>query len=318
MKTSPIAAAERAPLAALHAFARVAHHGSFTRAAVELGVSASALSQTLRALEAGLGVRLLNRTTRRVGLTELGAQLLERTAPALAEIEQSLAGLHAARGKPAGTLRLNLPRIALELLVQPHLAEFHRRYPEVRLELWVDDGLADLVGGGFDAGIRLGERLQQDMIAVPLGGAIRMATVGSPAYFRQHPPPRRPAELHGHACLLNRYVSRGNLYRWEYTVDGRDLELDVDGPLISNDLDAVREAARQGLGLAHLMDCCVAEDLRAGRLVQVLAEYCPPFAGFHLYTTSRRQMPPKLRVFIDFLKERLNAGTSVGGRRAKP
>lgn len=298
-------------LAALNAFAAVARHGSFTRAADALGVSPSALSQTLRSFEAALGVRLLNRTTRSVAPTEAGSTLLARAAPALAEIDRALTGVRETAGKPAGTLRINLPRIVLQHVIAPQLASFHVRYPDVRLDLTVDDGLADLVGGHFDAGIRLGERLQQDMIAVPLGPPQRLVTVGSPAYFKRHPPPTRVEDLRAHACLRNRFVSRGTLYRWEYTVQGRDLEIEVEGPLIANDADALLDAARRGLGLAHLLEVSVAEDLRRGRLVAVLESFCPPFPGFHLYTTSRRQMPPKLRVFIDHLKAALQPAASA-------
>lgn len=197
---------EPAQLPALMAFACVARHGSFTRAAAETGVTASALSQTIRSLEAQLNVRLLNRTTRRVALTEAGAQFLASVNPALTTLEAAFKALDEARDQPAGTLRINLPRVASELLVLPHLAEFTRRYPQIGLDLTLDDGFADVIGEGFDAGIRLGERVAQDMVAVPLGGEIRMVVAGSPAYFERHATPATPADLAGHDCLRYRFL----------------------------------------------------------------------------------------------------------------
>jgi len=296
-------------LPAVAAFARVAQRASFTRAAAELGVSPSALSQTVRTLEARLGVRLLNRTTRRVGVTEAGALFLQRVLPALEQLGAAFTELDELRGKPAGTLRLSVPRLAMRTILTPLLGEFCRRYPEIRLDLVADDRFVDLVGENYDAGLRLGESLAQDMIAVRATREQRVAVVGSPAYFRHNPAPREPADLHGHACMRFRFSS-GLIYRWEFGRDGQEFDIDVDGPLICNDNALMIAAAKQGLGLAHLMEDLVREDIRCGALVRVLEDWCPPFPGFYLYYPrlpgSRAQMPLKLRVFIDFLQERLD------------
>lgn len=292
-------------LPAVAAFARVAQHASFTRAAAELGVSPSALSQTVRLLEERLGMRLLNRTTRRVGVTEAGAVFLQRVLPALEQLGAAFSELDELRGKPAGTLRISLPRLALATLIAPLLEEFCRAYPEVRLETIADDRFVDLVGEGYDAGIRLGERLAQDMIAVRATREQRAAVVGSPDYFRRNPSPMVPADLHEHPCMRFRFSS-GVLYRWEFGRDGQDFEIDVDGPLICNDNALMIQAAKQGLGLTHVMEDLVRGELERGELVRVLEDWCPPFAGFYLYYPSRAQMPLKLRVFIDFVQARLD------------
>ncbi|HWY23464.1 MAG TPA: LysR family transcriptional regulator [Nevskia sp.] len=291
-------------LPAVAAFARVAQRASFTRAAAELGVSPSALSQTVRTLEARLGMRLLNRTTRRVGVTEAGAMFLQRVLPALEQLGAAFSELDELRGKPAGTLRLSLPRLAMRTLLTPLVGEFCRRYPEIRLDLMADDRFVDLVGEGYDAGIRLGESLAQDMIAVRATREQRIAVVGSPEYFRDNPVPQAPADLHEHPCIRFRFSS-GVIYRWEFGRDGQEFDIDVDGPLICNDNALMIAAAKQGLGLAHVMEDLVREDLRSGALVRVLEDWCPPFPGLYLYYPSRAQMPLKLRVFIDFLQERL-------------
>jgi DNA-binding transcriptional LysR family regulator len=291
-------------LPAVAAFARVAQRSSFTRAAAELGVSPSALSQTVRALETRLGMRLLNRTTRRVGVTEAGAMFLQRVLPALEQLGTAFSALDELRGKPAGTLRISLPRLAMSTIIAPLLGDFCRAYPEVRLDLVADDRFVDLVGEGYDAGIRLGERLAQDMIAVRATGEQRQAVVGSPDYFRRHPPPREPAELHRHACIRFRFSS-GVIYRWEFGRDGQDFEIDVDGPLICNDNRLMIAAARQGLGLALLMEDLIRPELESGALLPVLDDWCAPFPGFYIYYPSRAQIPLKLRVFIDFVQARL-------------
>ncbi|WP_363799761.1 LysR family transcriptional regulator [Lysobacter firmicutimachus] len=293
------------PLPAVLAFARVAHCGSFTRAAAELEVSPSALSQTVRALEARLGVRLLNRTTRRVGLTEHGARFLEQIAPALAQIEAAFDDLDAVRDRPTGRLRINTGRTALKILVEPHLPAFLARYPELEVELFVDDTLADLVEGGFDAGIRLGETLARDMVAVPVGGAQRQVVVAAPAYFARRPAPRTPQDLVGHDCIRLRLPGSRRLHPFEFHSDGRDVAVEVQGRLILNEGGAILDAARAGLGLAQLFEPIARQDLRAGRLVEVLQDYLPPFPGFYVYYPARRQLPPKLRVFVDFLREAL-------------
>lgn len=291
-------------LPAVAAFARVAQRASFTRAAAELGVSPSALSQTVRTLETRLGIRLLNRTTRRVGVSEAGALFLQRVLPALEQLGAAFTELDELRGKPAGTLRLSVPRLAMRTILTPLLGEFCRRYPEIRLDVVADDRFVDLVGENYDAGLRLGESLAQDMIAVRATREQRAAVVGSPQYFRDNPRPRQPSDLHEHSCIRFRFSS-GVIYRWEFGHDGQEFDIDVDGPLICNDNALMIAAAKQGLGLAHVMEDLVREDVLRGALVRVLEDWCPPFPGFYLYYPSRAQMPLKLRVFIDFLQERL-------------
>lgn len=290
------------PLPAVVAFARVAHHASFTRAADDLGVSPSALSQTVRALEASMGVRLLHRTTRRVGLTEHGARFLERVRGGLAQIEAAFEDLDSVREVPAGTLRVNVPRIAAELLVMPHLPAFLARYPQVQVELFVEPALADLVAGGFDAGIRLGECLARDMIAVPIGPLERQVVVATADYFAAHGEPQTPADLVEHACIVHRR-SNGRLMPWEFTRDGRDFEVAVEGRLVFNDAALVHAAVREGMGMAQGFAAVMAQDVASGRLRCVLQDWQQPFAGFHLYYPAREQMAPKLRVFIDHLRQ---------------
>lgn len=289
------------PLPAVVAFARVAHHASFTRAASELEVSTSALSQTVRALEARLGVRLLNRTTRRVGLTEQGERFLEQIAPGLQQIDAAFQDLDFLRDRPAGHLRINLPRIAADQLVMPRLPAFLARYPEVQVELFIDPSLADLVAGGFDAGIRLGECLARDMIALPIGPLQRQVIVATPGYFRSHGQPRLPSELVGHECIRYRRSS-GRLMLWEFTRDGRDFEVEVDGRLIANDSEVALRMAREGLGLVQVFESQAAADLAAGTLLRVLDDWQQPFPGFHIYYPAREHLPPKLRVFVEHLR----------------
>lgn len=294
------------PLPCVVAFLRVAHHQSFTRAAADLGVSPSALSQTVRALETQLGVRLLNRTTRRVGLTEQGARFLDRVRPGLEQIDAAFEDLDHARDRPAGRLRINLPYIAADRLVMPRLSEFRARYPDVQVELFVDPALADIVDGGFDAGIRLGESLQKDMVALPVGAPLRQVVVGAPAYFAAHSPPKTPQDLVDHDCIRHRRTS-GRLMAWEFTRKRRDFEVQVDGSLVFNDAYLSLDAARAGLGLAQVFEVSVLDDVAAGRLVRVLDDWQAPFAGFHIYYPARQHLPPKLRVFVDFLRAELVA-----------
>ncbi|MDL5367681.1 LysR family transcriptional regulator [Xanthomonas sp. NCPPB 2654] len=289
------------PLPAVVAFARVAHHASFTRAANELGVSASALSQTVRALEAQLGVRLLHRTTRRVALSEHGARFLERVRPGLAQIEAAFLDLDMVRERPAGRLRITLPRVVADQLVMPWLPAFLARYPQIEVELCVDAALVDVVAEGFDAGIRLGECLARDMIAVPLGPMQRQVIVAAPSYFRRHPLPQTPADLVDHDCIVHR-MSNGRRMAWEFTRDGRDFEVEVSGTLVFNDSGLTHAAALAGLGLAQGFESVVAADVAAGRLVRVLDDWQQPFAGFYLYYPAREHLAPKLRVFIDHLR----------------
>jgi DNA-binding transcriptional LysR family regulator len=304
--SAPVSAYPVGPeqLPAVAAFARVAQLASFSKAAAALGVSPSALSQTVRALEARLGIRLLNRTTRRVGVTEAGALFLQRVLPALEQFAAAFSELDELRGKPTGTLRISLPRTAMTTIVLPLLRDFCAAYPQIRLDLIADDRFVDLIGEGFDAGIRLGERLAQDMIAVRATREQRSAVVGSPEYFERNPRPLEPADLHRHRCMRFRFSS-GVIYRWEFGRAGQEFDIDVDGPLICNDNALMHAAAKQGVGLAHLMDDQVREDLTSGALVRVLEDWCPSFPGFYLYYPSRAQMPLKLRVLVDFVAARL-------------
>lgn len=290
-------------LPAAAAFACVARHASFSRAAEELDVSPSALSQAVRALEQRLGVRLLNRTTRRVGLTEHGARFLEQLRPGLAQIDTAFEELEAVRERPVGQLRINLPRVVAKRLVLPRLPAFVARYPEVSVELFVEAAFTDLVAEGFDAGIRLGESLARDMVALPIGPKYRQVVVGAPDYFRGRAAPATPEDLIGHDCIRYRR-GNGRLYRWEFTRDGRDFDIEVQGRLVFNDSSLSRIAALDGLGLAQLFESEVAADVAAGRLLRVLDDWQQPFDGFYIYYPARERLPPKLRVFVDFLRER--------------
>lgn len=300
---------------ALRAFHTIALHGSFTRAAAELEVTPSALSQTMRQLEQRLGARLLQRSTRKVGLTEAGRLFLERIGPALAEIDGAVEALRQHGDHPAGTLRITASHSLLDQLLAPMLADFLRAYPDVTLDLIADNALTDLVADGVDAGIRLGERLARDVVALPLGGPLRAVVVGAPAYFARHGRPQHPRELQQHVCARFRYRSSGAIYRWEFAQRSRArkggapahrwFEIDVGGPLIANELSLPIQAALDGLLLVHTLEPIVREHVAAGRLQTVLDAWLPPFDGFYLYYPSRLQVPPKLRVFIDFLRERL-------------
>ncbi|TPG50256.1 LysR family transcriptional regulator [Rhodanobacter glycinis] len=315
---------------ALRAFHTIARHGSFTRAAAELEVTPSALSQAMRQLEQRMGVRLLQRSTRKVGLTEAGRQFLERIGPALAEIDGAVEALRQHGDHPAGTLRITAPHSLLDQLLAPMLADFLRACPDVTLDLIADNALTDLVADGVDAGIRLGERLARDVVALPLGGPLRAVVAGAPAYFARHGRPQHPRELQQHVCARFRYRSSGAIYRWEFA-DGsradksrpdksrahkvstgksgatahRWFEIDVNGPLITNEPSLPIRAALDGLLLVHMLEPMVREHIAAGRLQTVLDAWLPPFDGFYLYYPSRLQVPPKLRAFIDFLRERL-------------
>lgn len=289
---------------AIAAFARVAHHASFTRAAAELGVSPSALSQTVRTLEGRLGARLLDRSTRRVGVTEIGRRFLSDARLGLTALESAIDAVNESRDRPAGLLRLNLSRTAADILVMPHLIAFNDAFPDITLEMNCDNALIDLVGNGFDAGIRLGENLAQDVVAIPLGGRQRIATVAAPRYLEGRTPPRTPDDLKGHRCLNARLG--GSIYRWEFSHKGRDFDIETTGPLLTNDGDILLAAVRAGAGIACAFEVQVQDDIAAGRLVPLLKAWWPSFPGFYLYYPSRVHMPRKLRVFIDFMQQRLN------------
>ncbi len=293
----------RSQLSQLAVLAAVAAHGSFRGAAKELAIAPSAVSHAVAALEVSLGVRLLARTTRSVAPTEAGQRLLERLAPALAEISDALGAAVDASERPAGLLRISTPLIAAQFVLAPRLGEFSRAYPDITLDLCIDNGFTDIVSGGFDAGIRLGDNLEADMVAVRISGDLRAAIVAAPAYFAHAAVPLHPRDLAGHRCLCQRFPN-GRIYRWEFEQGRQMLEIGVDGPLIANDDRIVLAAALDGGGLAYMFEDIVADLVAEGRLVRVLEDWCPPFAGLHLYYPSRRQMRLALRAFIDFYRLR--------------
>ena len=290
-----------ADLNELAAFAAVARLRSFRQVALERGVSASALSHALRTLEERLGVRLLNRTTRSVTPTEAGRQLLARLAPAMREIDDALLDLSALQDVPAGKLRLNVPRPAARLLLAPMLAGFVARYPRVQVDVVTDDGMIDIVRDGFDAGIRFGEQVAADMIAVPVGGPQPFVVVGSPAYLAAHGAPATPRDLLAHACIGRRFPS-GRQYAWEFEQDGEGVSIAVGGPLVFDDDELMLRAARDGAGLAYVYEADARADIAAGRLVSVLERCLPPPSRYFLYYPGRRQMPAVLRAFVDMLR----------------
>jgi DNA-binding transcriptional LysR family regulator len=292
-------------LSGLSVLLLVAEKRSFTAAAAELRVTPSAISQTISALEQRLGVRLLQRTTRNVGVTEAGARLLARLKPAMAEVRASFEALDELRDRPAGTLRLNVPHIGSKYVLEPILAAFLAAYPEIRIDVAAEDGFVDIVAEGFDAGIRLGETVDRGMIGVRISEDHRVAVVGSPAYFSVRGKPKHPRDLVAHECINYRARSSGQVYRWEFTEKGKDFDIAVDGRLVCNEVDLMVRAAVDGIGLAHAIEATVRTEIDDGRLVRVLDAFCPPFPGFFLYYPSRAHIPPKLRVFIDFLRARV-------------
>lgn len=302
-------------LPALAHFAQIARAGSFTRAASALGVSPSALSQSVRALERKLDARLLHRTTRSVSLTEEGRRLLEQVAPALQAVEHAVQAIDDTRGRPSGEIRINTSRFAARCLVEPHLREFRRRHPDVRLELVLDDGIGDIVGEGCDAGIRLGESLTPGMVAVPITPRVRMAVVGSPEYFARFPVPGTPADLPGHDCVRFRLTTSAGILPWSFTEPGdapREFEFEPQGGYVVNDDDAMLRAALLGSGLVQHMELAVRPHLADGSLVEVLRPWSAPFPGFHLYVPTRAQMPARMRALIDFLVEKREAMAAGG------
>lgn len=291
--------------AELKAFVAVVERASFARAAEHLGLSPSALSQTIRLLEARLGVRLLNRTTRSVGLTAAGAQLHERMAPLIRAMDEAVAEASAAAGQTAGTLRINTLGMAARQVIAPRLARFHRSHPDVVLDIVVDDALSDIVAGRFDAGIRVGGRLEKDMIAVRLTPDVKMIAVASPDYLARRGTPRSPADLHNHACINWRLQADGRLYRWEFEKKGKRLELAAQGPLTTNQAHVGAAAALQGLGILYAFDRdMIDEALAHGRLIQVLADWSVTRPGLFLYYPNRRHPQAALGAFIDCLLDR--------------
>jgi DNA-binding transcriptional LysR family regulator len=285
----------------LMAFAAVAERRSFRRAAVDLGITASAISHRIRALEERLGIRVLNRTTRSVALTPAGERLLARLQPAFAGLEAAVEEVNDFRDSPAGTLRLNAPHVAIEVVLAPLLQPFLAAYPQISLEIAANDSLVDIVADGFDAGIRFGERLQRDMIAVNIGPHQRDAAIASPLYFERHPKPNTPYDLRDHACIRYRFPS-GIPYAWEFEKNGEAVEIEVDGPLTLDSQRASIRAALDGIGIAYTFESLVMPLIEQGRLVRVLEDWCPVYPGLFLYYTSRKQMPAALRAFIDFVR----------------
>lgn len=285
----------------LAALLAVADKRSFTAAAAELRVSPSAISQTIRALEARVGVRLLSRTTRRVGLTEAGSRFIARLKPAVLGVREAFDALGELRDRPAGVLRLTLSRLAYDQVLAPRLPEFLAAYPDIELELSIDDAFTDIVAQGFDAGLRIGESVERDMVGVRVSADLRIAVVATPAYFASRGKPRHPRELHAHDCILYRRRSTGVVPGWEFTEGGKDFEIAVNGRVQVNDGEVMLSAALAGLGVAYLMESSVVQHLAERRLVRVLDTFCPPFPGFFLYYPSRTHLAPKLQALVTFL-----------------
>jgi DNA-binding transcriptional LysR family regulator len=289
----------------LAAFALVAKERSFTRAAARLGVSPSALSQIIRALEERLGLRLLTRTTRSVAPTNAGERLLQTIAPRFEEIETELAALSELRDKPAGNIRITASERPAITILAPALARLLPEYPDIHVEVVIDYGLKDIVAERFDAGVRLGEQLAKDMIAVRIGPDLRMAVFGSPAYFKQYPRPRTPQDLTRHRCINLRLPPYSAILAWEFEKDGRELKVQVDGPLVFNNRAMRLHAALAGLGLACMPeDEEIATHIAEGRLIRVLGDWCAPFPGYHLYYPSRKHTSPAFALLVDALRYR--------------
>jgi len=286
----------------LSIFMVVARERSFTRAAAKLGISQPALSRSMRQLEERLGVRLLARTTRSVSPTEAGSRLLNVIGPRFEEIDTELALLSEFRDKPAGKLRITAGEHAAISVLQPVLKQLIPAHPDLHIEVIVDYGLTDIVAENFDAGVRLGGQVAKDMIAVRIGPDMRMAVVGSPAYFRQHPHPTTPHELTEHNCITIRLPTYGGIFAWEFEKDGQELRVRVEGQLVFNNVAMRLDAALQGLGLAYMPEDLVASHIADGRLVRVLSDWCEPFSGYHLYYPSRRQSSPAFTLLRDALR----------------
>ena len=294
----------REELVDLNAFMTVAEAQSFTRAAAKLGTSQSALSYTIRRLEDRLGVRLLSRTTRRVAPTEAGERLLKTLIPALEDIGAELAALGGLRDTPAGTIRITTSEHAAHAVLWPVLERLLPDYPDIKVEIVVDYGLTDIVAERYDAGVRIGEQVAKDMVAVRIGPDLRMAVVGAPAYFATHPKPATPQDLAQHRCINLRLPTAGGLYAWELEQAGRELRVRVDGQLAFNNVGMILRAAAAGFGLACVLEDHVAALVAEGRLVRVLEDWCPPFAGYHLYYPSRRQQSAAFALLVDALRHR--------------
>jgi len=289
-------------LSHLSAFAAVARHGSFRKAGAELGLSTSAMSYAIRGLEERLGVNLINRTTRSVALTDAGQRLLERLQPVLHDLGDALEEMNNYRATPTGTLRLNMSHVAARLVVAPLMPRFLAAYPDIALEIVEDDSLADIVGLGFDAGIRFQQSVPEDMVAVHIGPAQRSLAVASPAYLQGRPALRHPYDLLTHNCIRHRFPS-GRLYKWEFEKDGTQLEIDVKGRVTVSTLERTLQAALDDIGIGFSMEAIVADLVQQGRLVTVLEDWCPYYPGFMLYYPRQRRTSPALRAFIDMARE---------------
>ena len=295
---------QRVDVSDLLAFVAVARERNFTRAAAKLGISQSALSQTIRLLEARLGLRLLTRTTRSVSPSEAGERLLRSVAPRLEEIEAALASLSALRDKPAGTVRITSGDHAADTILRPAFKALLPEYPEVNVEIHVDYGLVDIVAERYDAGVRFGEQVQKDMIAVRIAPDMRMAVVGAPSYFAKRSPPTTPADLADHVCINLRLPTYGGLYAWEFEKGKRTINVRVEGQLTFNGIYQILSAALDGFGLAYVPEDLATPHLSARRLNRVLEDWCPPFAGYHLYYPSRRHLSPAFSLLVDALRYR--------------
>lgn len=297
----------REELGDLAVFLAVAEARSFTRAAAKLGTSQSAISQIVRRLEAALGLKLLTRNTRNVAPTEAGEQLIATLRPAFDEIDARLSALSALKERPAGTVRVTSSRHAAETILWPVVSRMLKDYPEVSVEISVDGQLTDIIAERFDAGIRLGEQVAKDMIAIPIGPELRMAVVGSPVYLAARGTPQTPQDLTQHRCINIRMPSKGGLYTWEFGKDGRDLNVRVEGPLVVNDVPLILRAATEGIGLACVLEDQASARLQSGELVRVLEDWCPSFPGYHLYYPDRRQLTPAFTVLVNTLRYRTKA-----------
>ena len=288
----------------LLSFVTVAREGNFTRAAAQLGITQSALSQAIRGLETRLGIRLLTRTTRSVSLTAAGERLLKAIGHRFDEIEAELDELTELRDKPAGTVRITCGDHVLHAILLPRLTPLLEEYPDIKLEFDVNYGFRDIVADRFDAGVRLGNTIDKDMIAVPIGPPLRLAVVASPAYFSRHPRPESPQDLMAHRCINQRMPTSGGLYVWDFERNGRQVNVRVDGPLIFNTTQPQVDAALAGLGVTLLPEDELMPHIEAGRLVRVLEDWCPAFTGYHLYYPSRRQPSPAFSLVVDALRLR--------------
>jgi DNA-binding transcriptional LysR family regulator len=298
----------RDDLSDLFAFLTVAEKSSFRAASDELRVTPSAISQNVRQLEERLGLRLLARTTRSVALTEAGEHLYNGLRPAFADVRTTLESLNELRSRPTGTVRLNVSSIAESFLAEGTLAEFLAEYPDIKLDVAVDDSNSDIVQQGFDAGVRLGEVIDRDMVAVRASGDQRQIVVGAPRYFQKHGKPKHPRDLHRHACIGWRVYSTPAPYNWEFSENGRDFEVAIDARVNTNEMRLMLRLACDGVGLSIGLEETFRPYLDRGELVPVLEKFCPRFAGFFLYYPSRSQTPAKLRALIDFLKKRNHPG----------